>query len=181
VVFTYSAQAGDRAEVRCGYCGLLLELTEAAAPAPTGCVLVVDDDKFFRTLLTDLLTREGLAAEALAFDSGPSFLTQLTRRFRQEEPVRLAILDILMTPLDGLATAVALRALERGFDREAPIPILFFSAVRATEALRSHMVLCAPACYLNKGSDAAPERLAERLREIFERISGGGGEPRGPA
>lgn len=173
-VFTYTAQAADRAEIRCGYCGLLLELTEAAAPTPSGCVVVVDDDNLFRTLLADLLTQQGLAAEVLACDSGPAFLTQLTQRFRQEQPVRLVILDIVMTPLDGVASALAFRAMERGFDRAEAVPILFFSAVRATEALRNHLGLCAPAYYLNKGSDAAPERLAERMRHIFRRIFGGG-------
>lgn len=181
-VFTYSAQAADRAEVRCGYCGLLLEVTESAVPTPpTGCVVVVDDDNLFRTLLADLLTQQGLAAEVLACDSGPAFLTQLTQRFRQEKPIRLAILDILMTPLDGIASALAFRALERGFDRHRAVPILFFSGVRATEALRKHLSLCAPAYYLNKGTDATPERLAERMRHIFGQIFGGGDHPRSPA
>lgn len=179
-VFTYTAEAADRAEVRCGYCGLPLELTESAGSAPAGCVVVVDDDKFFRTLLADLLTRQGLATEVLSCDSGPSFLAQLTERFREDQPVRLAILDILMTPLDGVAAALALRAIEMGFHRGAAIPILFFSAARATEVLRKHMARCAPAYYLNKGSDATPERLAERLRSLFGRVFGGGDRVRGP-
>lgn len=179
-VFTYSAQVADRNEIRCGYCGLPLEMTESVRPVATGCVMVVDDDEFFRTLLADLLTQEGLAAEVLSFDGGASFLTQLTQRFRQEKPLRLAILDIVMSPLDGVASALAMRALERGFDRGAAIPILFFSAVKATEALRKHMARCAPAYYLNKGSDATPERLAERMRRIFGQIFTWGGEPHPP-
>jgi len=176
-VFTYSAEVADRDEIRCGYCGLLLEMTESVRPVATGCVVVVDDDEFFRTLLADLLAQEGLAAEVLSCDSGASFLTQLTQRLRQEKPVQLAILDIVMSPLDGVASALALRALERGFDRGAAIPILFFSAVRATEALRKHMARCAPAYYLNKGSDATSERLAERMRHLFRQVFTGGGEP----
>ena len=179
-VFTYSAHAADRDEVRCGYCGLLLEMTESVRPVPTGCVIVVDDDEFFRNLLADLLTQEGLAAEVLSCDGGASFLTQVTQRFRQEKPLRLAILDIVMSPLDGVASALALRALERGFDRGAAIPILFFSGVKATEALRKHMARCAPAYYLNKGSDATPERLAERMRHIFGQIFTWAGSPTPP-
>ncbi|MCI0370412.1 MAG: response regulator [candidate division NC10 bacterium] len=177
-VFTYSAGVHDRTEIRCGYCGLPLELAESVQAAPGGCVVVVDDDRFFLTLLTDLLTKEGLAAEVLRCDSGASFLTQLTQRFRQEQPVRLAILDIVMSPLDGVAAALALRALERGFDRGVAIPILFFSAAKATEALRTAMAGCAPAYYLNKGSDATPERLAARMRELFGHVFGGAAEPR---
>lgn len=180
-VFTYSAQAGDRAEIRCGYCGLLLEVTESAQPpVESGCVVVVDDDQLIRTLLADLLPREGLATEVLSCDSGTSFLTRITERFRQEQPVRLVILDIVMSPLDGLASALALRALERGFERGAAIPILFFSGVRATEELRKQMAGCTPAYYLNKGSDATPERLAERLRSLFAQVLTAGGEPGRP-
>jgi CheY-like chemotaxis protein len=172
---------GDRAEIRCGYCGLLLEVTESVQqPVPAGCVVVVDDDQLIRTLLADLLPREGLATEVLSCDSGASFLTQITQRFRQGQPVRLAILDIVMSPLDGLASALALRALERGFERAAAIPILFFSGVRATEELRKQMAGCTPAYYLNKGSDATPERLAERLRNLFTQVLTAGGEPGRP-
>lgn len=180
-VFTYSAQVGDRAEIRCGYCGLLLEVTESVQqPVPAGCVVVVDDDQLIRTLLADLLPREGLATEVLSCDSGASFLTQITQRFRQGQPVRLAILDIVMSPLDGVASALALRALERGFERAAAIPILFFSGARATEELRKQMAGCTPAYYLNKGSDATPERLAERLHNLFAQVLTAGGEPGRP-
>lgn len=180
-VFTYSAQVGDRAEIRCGYCGLLLEVTESTRPpVESGCVVVVDDDQLILTLLADLLPREGLATEVLSCGSGASFLTQITQRFRQEQPVRLVILDIVMSPLDGLASALALRALERGFERGAAIPILFFSGVRATEELRKQMAGCTPAYYLNKGSDASPERLAERLRQLFAQVLTAGGKPGRP-
>ena len=187
-VFTYSAQGAEQAEIRCGYCGLPLELTGPAGSAPAGCVVVVDDDKFFRALLVDLLIQQGLATEVLSCDSGPAFLAQVTQRFRQEQPVRLAILDILMAPLDGVDAALALRAIERGFDRPQRIPVVFFSAARATEVLRQQMVRCAPAYYLNKASDSSPERLTERMRHLFDRAFGGGAgalprppRPRAPA
>jgi CheY-like chemotaxis protein len=177
-VFTYRAEAGERAELRCGYCGLPLGMAKSAKPVSSGCVVVVDDDNFFRTLLADLLTEEGLATEVVSCDSGTSFLTQLTQRFLQAQPVRLAILDIVMNPLDGVASALAMRALERGFDQMAPIPILFFSAAKATDALRKHMARCSPAYYLNKGSDPSPGRLAARMRELFGHVFGGPPDPR---
>ena len=176
-VFTYRA-AGERAELRCGYCGLPLGVAKSAKPVSSGCVVVVDDDNFFRTVLGDLLTQEGLATEVVSCDSGTSFLTQLTQRFLQAQPVRLAILDIVMNPLDGVASALAMRALERGFDRGAPIPILFFSAAKATDALRKHMARCTPAYYLNKGSDSSPGRLAARMRELFGQVFGVAADPR---
>ncbi|MGH7407590.1 MAG: response regulator, partial [Candidatus Methylomirabilales bacterium] len=142
---TYRAERDERTEIRCSYCGLPLGVTKSVQPGSGGCVVVVDDDNAFRSLLADLLTQEGLAEEVLSCDSGASFLTQLTQRFRLEQSVQLAILDIVMTPLDGVAAALAMRALERGFDRGTAIPVLFFSGAKATEALRNAMARCAPA------------------------------------
>ena len=44
----------------------------------------------------------------------------------------------------------------------------------STGALRKQMARCAPAYYLNKGSDATPERLAGRMRHLFRQVSGVG-------
>ena len=178
---TYRTERDERTEIRCSYCGLPLGLTKTVQPGSGGCVAVVDDDNAFRTLLADLLTQEGLAEEVLSCDSGPSFLTHLTQRFRLEQSVQLAILDIVMTPLDGVAAALAMRALERGFDRGTPIPVLFFSGAQATEALRNAMARCAPAYHLNKGADITRDRLAARIRDIFGQVLSAGGETGGPA
>ena len=174
---TYRTERDERTEIRCSYCGLPLGLTRSVQPGSGGCVVVVDDDNAFRSLLADLLTQEGLAEEVLSCDGGASFLTQLTQRFRLEQSVQLAILDIVMSPLDGVAAALAMRALERGFDRGTAIPVLFFSGAKATEALRNAMARCAPAYYLNKGADITRDRLAARIRDIFGRVFTGGGEP----
>ncbi len=50
----------------------------------------------------------------------------------------------------------------------------------STGALRKQMARCAPAYYLNKGSDATPERPAERMRHLFRQVFTGGGEPSRP-
>jgi CheY-like chemotaxis protein len=64
---------------------------------------VVDDEKFFRTLVSDFL-RENLGLEPAAAESGEEAL-----RLIRSEPVEAVILDIYMPGLDGLAVVREIR------------------------------------------------------------------------
>lgn len=169
-VYTYTVLKEEGIEVRCSACGLPLELEPGARAGSLDCIAVADDDRLFRTMLTDLLIDRGLALKVLACEDGADFLAQMAGRLRHELPTRLAILDILMHPLDGTAAGIALRALEKGFGLPQPIPILYLSAVRVDEGLRKQIELSAPALYLNKAVDATPERLADRIQRIVTQL-----------
>lgn len=169
-VYTYTVLKDEGIEVRCSACGLPLELDPGPRAGNLDCIAVADDDRLFRTMLTDLLIERGLALKVLACEDGAEFLAQMTGRIRHQLPTRLAILDILMHPLDGTAAAIALRALEKGFGLPQPIPILFLSGVRVDEGLLKQIELAAPALYLNKGVDATPERLADRIQRIVTQL-----------
>jgi CheY-like chemotaxis protein len=132
--------------------------------------MVTDDDKFFRFLVSDLLTERGLTGDVIACDSGIQFLTNAVERLRDQSPVHLAILDIVMQPLDGVSAALALRAVERGFKVAHPIPFVFLSAARLDDTLTKLLAQCRPAVYLNKGRDATPDRLGPRLDMVIERL-----------
>jgi CheY-like chemotaxis protein len=129
--------------------------------------MIADDDRLFRSILSDVLEERGLATNVIACDSGTKFLTVASERLRQELPVKLAILDIIMPPLDGVSTALALRALEKGLQVPQPIPILFLSAARFDDALANLISQCRPAIYLNKGSDSTPAQLGPRLDKVI--------------
>ena len=167
---TYTVAVGNQVEVRCAYCGFTVELVEPAFDAVIKCVVLADDDLLFRRLFVDILVQQKLAKEVIAHHSGPALLTECARRFRGQHPISLVILDILMAPMDGRAVALALRALEKGFDLSTPVPILFLSAVRADDSVRRMMEECAPAIYLNKGKDVASSQLGQRVRDIMPRV-----------
>jgi len=131
------------------------------------CIVIADDDRFFRTLLTDLLKERGLAQQVIPCESGTEFLTVAAERISQALPIKLAILDIIMEHLDGVSTALALRAFERGLKAAQPTPILFLSAVPSDSALKSIISQYQPALYLNKGSDAIPDKLGPRLEQLI--------------
>ncbi|MFQ5658561.1 MAG: response regulator [Candidatus Methylomirabilales bacterium] len=184
-VSTYRVEAWGDVEIRCAYCGytlstarttpdatseVTLDVVSEATPVTLESILVVDDDVFFRNLLSDILNEQWVVNEVVPCESGAALLTECVRRFRDGRPVTLVILDIVMSPMDGAAAALALRALEQGFDLPAPVPILFVSGVRADDSLRQVIEDCAPALYLNKGKDTKPPQLAHRLEDIIPRL-----------
>jgi CheY-like chemotaxis protein len=108
-----------------------------------------------------------LTTNVISADNGPHFLTLAVERFRQNLPIKLAILDIIMEPLDGVATALALRAIEQGLNVPQPTPVLFLSAARLDDATYRLLRQCRPARCLNKGLDATPDKLGPRLDNII--------------
>jgi len=169
-VSTYTIPSEAGVELRCVTCGLSLSVESGPPPRGLGAIMVTDDDKLFRVLLSDLLTHRNLTAEVITCDGGSQFLTRAVERLREQLPVRLAVLDIIMQPLDGVSTALALRAVERAFQAVHPIPFLFLSGARLDETLTKLLGQCRPAMYLNKGQDATPDMLGPRLDIVIERL-----------
>lgn len=166
-VYTYTVVKAGAVEVRCSSCGFALGTEESHPLRGVECILIADDDRFFRSLLGNLLVERGLTANVIPCESGATFLTVATKRLLQGLPNKVAILDILMEPLDGIATAVAYRALEKALKVIRPTPLLFLSAVRYDEILKKAISHCYPALYLNKGADATPDKLGPRLESVL--------------
>lgn len=168
---TYRVEREKSVELRCVYCGFTLQETAGIAFGKAlECIVLADDERLFRSLFSDILIQEQVGREVIACEGGAQLLTECVRRFRDGRRISLIILDILMKPMDGSVAALALRALEKGFDVPAPVPILFVSAVRADESLRRLTEVAAPALYLNKGKDAAPPRIARRIKELIPHL-----------
>jgi len=164
-VYTYTVELEKGVEIRCSACGLPLEREIRQTVQNLGCIMIADDDQFYRSLLADLLKEQGLTADPILCKNGIEFLSKAAERLHGGVSIHLAILDIVMEPLDGMATAFAFRAVEKGL--EAPhAPILFLSAIRADDSLRKFIARCQPAIYLNKATDATPDRLAFRLEKV---------------
>jgi CheY-like chemotaxis protein len=99
--------------------------------------------------------------------SGAELLARATARFNERLPVKLVILDLMMTPLNGAATGIAFRALEKGLGLAPPAPILFVSGSPVDEEMKALLAKCAPALFLHKGADKSPEALGRRLEQVM--------------
>ena len=121
-------------------------------------VLVVDDDESFRTLVVDRLTRTGHRVAAAA--GGEAALELL-------EGIEVALIDLLMPGMDGLAL---LRALQ---SQDADVTTLLLTAMGTVETAVEAMKEGAYD-YLTKPVDI--QRLKVLLDKIVERTRKGGGE-----
>ncbi len=81
----------------------------------TGTILVVDDEELLRTLLTQILERNGF--QVLLAGDGQEAL----RIFQQHPRIDLVLLDLRMPRMDGFETCRALRVLDQ------KVPILMMS------------------------------------------------------
>jgi CheY-like chemotaxis protein len=166
-VETYAVDKEGLVEVRCGACSFPLGIVTGQSLQGLPCIMIADDSNTFRGLLTEVLKEQGLAQRVIACESGAEFLALAAERISQKLPIKLAILDILMENMDGVATALALRAFEKGLKVTQPIPILFLSAVPSDDNLKKIMREHQPALYLNKGSDVTREKLGPRLEQLI--------------
>jgi len=124
--------------------------------SPPPVLLVADDDPVARDLLVEVLTREGY--RVLAAGSGEACV-----RLAEQEPVDLALVDLRMPDLDGLAVLARLRALD------PPVPVLILTAFAtvdtAIEAIRAGAY-----DYLSKPFRVEEIRLAVRRALEAQRL-----------
>jgi len=140
---------------------------------PTGRVLVVDDDRMNRTLLTRSLERAGHIVRTA--ENGREALVLL-----REDPPDVVLLDILMPELDGVSVLAELKA-DAGLNH---LPVIMISAVDETESVLGCIEMGAED-YLPKPFDPvllrarinaglAKKRLhdleQERVRSVFSRF-----------
>src|SRR5258708_34841565 len=91
------------------------------AITPHGTILVIDDEEIMREILETLLTREGYQVRLAS--SGAEGL-ELARGF----PIDLAIVDIMMPGLDGIATLDELKRIDEDL---AVIIITAYASVKS--------------------------------------------------
>lgn len=116
-------------------------------------VLIVDDSKFMRMLLADLLTRSGF--EVIEAESGE----QAIDVYLEERP-DLVTLDILMPGRDGIETLQDLRA-------QAPeVRVVMVTALGMEDYIKRALDAGADGFILKPFS---PEKVLETLQEVLER------------
>jgi CheY-like chemotaxis protein len=170
-------QRDDRIEFTCIYCSFPLSsedqspLSDAVSGPPQGekifkKIIVADDSKLTRKIIHDLLIDEKLADDVLTYENGQELTTAFTKLVEEKAQIDLVILDINMPVMDGIAAAEAIRTFEAQ-NKIPPIPIIFFSAIKADNDLLTKMQELSPANYVNKSSDPDPDKLAERIQQIL--------------
>ena len=161
----------ERLETTCAFCGFTLDVQNLWEPKKEpsreeSYSLVTDDSKFTRKIIEDLLRERNFSAHILSFENGLGLTSGYSKLLNQKKTVDIAIIDLNMPVMDGLTAARFMRSLETQ-NNAKKTPIVFFSAEKADENLRSQMESLAPANYVNKGSDPDPDKLVSRVESLI--------------
>ncbi len=142
-----------------------IKVEEKQSGTPINAI-IAEDSEFLRTLLKEIILRKSLSDNVIAVTNGLELVAEYTRLMSERASINFAIVDINMPEMDGLTAVRTIRALEdkNGIER---VPVVFFSAVKATEDLRKQMSILEPANYINKGVSPSPQMLAERVEVLL--------------
>jgi CheY-like chemotaxis protein len=158
-----------RREITCNYCGFTLDVEKSAETRPTdekGYTLVADDSRYTRKIIEELVIEKKFSSDVMSFENGLELITAYSKVLAERKAVDVAIIDLNMPVMNGLTAARALRTIEA--QNKAPyVPIVFFSAEKADEDLKTQMQSLEPAYYVNKGSDPDPDKLAGRVEYLL--------------
>lgn len=132
-------------------------------------VMVAGYDEGERGLIQSEFLNKGLAGEVLAFPTGEMLLIELNQWLDQGKVPDLILLDFRMPIINGVNTAIAIRATERGFNHNPPIPIIFFFNVPDAEAFRKVVAFCDPAVHFPMGEkkEEFPSRLGLLVKNLL--------------
>ncbi len=166
VPFNY-VERHERREITCAYCGFTLDVQKLWEPSKVseGHVLVAEDSKYVRDIIVDALKASKIYSNVVAVENGLELTSVFSRLRTENTSVDAAIIDLNMPVMDGITAARTIRAIESQHGMQAT-PVIFFSGVKADEALRAQMDMLAPASYVNKGSDPDPDSLARRVEQL---------------
>jgi CheY-like chemotaxis protein len=157
----------EKRELTCAYCGFVLDVQQLWEPprSSEGYTLIAEDSQFIRTIITNVLKTKKFSAKVSAFENGLELISAFTKLVAERASIDVAIIDLNMPVMDGITAARTIRAIESQ-QKIAATPFVFFSSMKADDALRAQMELLQPATYMNKGTDPDPDKLSERVELI---------------
>ncbi len=137
---------------------------------PIETVITVEDSNLISAILNDMLVAQGLTRRVISCKNGYEFLGRFVREtIGGKSRVGLVVMDVKMPVLNGISSAVAMRAHESAIEVD-PIPILFFTSKRCDDTFRKVLIHCAPAMYINKGASTSPSHLEERIGKVIKQL-----------
>ncbi|MFO8055926.1 MAG: response regulator [bacterium] len=150
--------------------GELLEEPEPVSEGPPlQTVITVEDSSLISAILNDTLIEQGLTERVIPCKNGYEFLGRYIRERDIKTMIGLVVMDVKMPVLNGISSAVAMRAHEQAQDMDN-VPILFFTSKRCDETFRKVLLHCAPAMYINKGSSVSPNQLQDRVGKVVNQL-----------
>ena len=151
-------KTGDRIQVGRSELEIRLEPMTAELPLSSPLypsVFIAGYSEEERNFLAEEAKRTILAEESYVFFNGEELLVEAVRWFEKNRAPGLFILDLKMPIINGINTAISLRAYERAYQREKLVPVVFFFDPPDTEAFRKVLVFCSPSLHYPRQAERA--------------------------
>ncbi len=167
--------SGGEELAHCSNCGLILQKDQPkqkkeAKIRPLQYVIAAEDSPLLLKSISNMMLEHGITKQVEPCKNGEEFITKVTERLKENQPISLTVLDVAMPILNGINAAVIFRAIEKGFDRKRFTPILFFTSYKCDDTFKKVLKYTAPAKYINKGTGSSPEQFAERLLQVVSQL-----------
>ena len=130
-----------------------------------------------RKFLEQEAVKSLLAGRALSFPTGEQLLIETARWLEQGQSPGMVILDIKMPIINGINTAISLRAYERAYQSPSSAFIVFFADQSESEAFKKVLAFCSPALHFPRQAEKfsfeqSAQRLIKNLRRTVPRNQG---------
>ena len=150
---------------------------EVFTPAPTPepevpkleTIILAEDSELVTRILKEMIISKGLSRRVISCKNGFEFIIQYLQSRLEQIPIGLIILDVIMPVLNGISSAVAVRAWEKALNLK-PVPILYFTSKRCDQTFKRVLQHTRPAMYINKGGSERAVMLEQRIEKVVNQL-----------
>lgn len=151
-------KTGDRIQVGRSELEIRLERVTAEIPLSSplySSVFIAGYSEGEREFLGQEMEKALLAEKSYLFSNGEEVLVEVIRWFEEKRKPGFLVLDLKMPIINGINTAISLRAYERAYGLKELLPVVFFLDPPDTEAFRKVLSFCSPSFYHPRQADRA--------------------------
>lgn len=124
-------------------------------------------------LIVNEISRKNLARTVVPCENGEEVIVKLIPDLNDVNGnhINLMVLDVPMPYLNGINTALGVRAIEKTYPKHSLIPILFLTRKPIDDTFKKVIKYLSPAKYANLGPSDNPKELVPRLSRIVTLLS----------
>jgi len=173
---------GGDSKLRCSECGFVISdttkdyskqgtpTTRAAHPEEKAKLVRVVSAGYSNTQNESLISAIARNRYANAVDhcaNGEEFLSKMTSLLHKKERPKLIILEVNMSIMNGINSALCLRSIEKGISDEK-VPILFFTQKSLDDMFTRAIKFLTPAKYVPLPANPTPDVFQKRADQVVE-------------
>jgi len=132
-------------------------------------IILAEDSELVTRILKEMIIKKNLSRRVISCKNGFDFIIHYIQNRLKQTPIGLVILDVIMPVLNGISTAVAMRAWERALGLK-PVPILYFTSKRCDQVFKRVLQHTRPAMYINKGASQSAFHLEQRIEKVVNQL-----------